>query len=465
MMERQEKVYLILLFMVYMFVYMVSGAFIQAREPGVISAVWIERNYYLRLFFGVVGYYISGEYKSIISHRGAWHRKVFVGISFICCISVIMLAVISSPLLFLFWANLLAVCVGVCGGEVYACMSARLYLTDYMGKVMGFGASAAIILQCLLQRVMGGSIAGALVLAIDFGILAALFMRGDNASDAKRTLEMQESEQISEKTLCRIVGITMFFSCFFMYYNENLLRLIIVKNSILYEIYGWPRIFSIMGYLVVGFVGDIKKRKYVPFAVLCMAIPALITSLLPVTEENYLLIMCIFYICLGALASYVNLVYWSIAPRTKNMTLWAGMGRILMGVTELFWGIMGLSRLSNVTIVVIELFMIIFMIIFMALNGDLSFAEICDIPSEELPVRAVDRMEEYRSVYKLTQKESEVLGYLIFREDTLQEIADSMHISRRVLQRYITSIYEKTGTRTRSGLVLHYMTYDTGTSE
>ena len=38
------------------------------------------------------------------------------------------------------------------------------------------------------------------------------------------------------------------------------------------------------------------------------------------------------------------------------------------------------------------------------------------------------------------------------KEYELQEIADGLFISRRVLQRNISSVYEKTGTKSRIGL-------------
>ena len=44
-------------------------------------------------------------------------------------------------------------------------------------------------------------------------------------------------------------------------------------------------------------------------------------------------------------------------------------------------------------------------------------------------------------------------------EDDLQCIADSLYISRRMVQRYVTSIYEKTETKTRLGLFQRYMNF------
>ena len=48
--------------------------------------------------------------------------------------------------------------------------------------------------------------------------------------------------------------------------------------------------------------------------------------------------------------------------------------------------------------------------------------------------------------------EHEVLELLLSTEDGVQEIADSLYLSRRTLHRYISSIYEKTETKSRIGL-------------
>ena len=65
----------------------------------------------------------------------------------------------------------------------------------------------------------------------------------------------------------------------------------------------------------------------------------------------------------------------------------------------------------------------------------------------------------YAQHCSLTPRETEVLEKLLTTEDGVQEIADSLYISRRMLQRYIASIYEKTETKTRLGLFQRYMSF------
>ena len=63
-----------------------------------------------------------------------------------------------------------------------------------------------------------------------------------------------------------------------------------------------------------------------------------------------------------------------------------------------------------------------------------------------------ERLERYANRCSLTPRETEVLEKLLTTDDDLQGIAGSLFISRRMVQRYVTSIYEKTGTKSRLSL-------------
>ena len=55
-----------------------------------------------------------------------------------------------------------------------------------------------------------------------------------------------------------------------------------------------------------------------------------------------------------------------------------------------------------------------------------------------------------------TEREAEVFNCLVNTEDNVQTIAESLYVSRRTLERYISAIYEKTGVKSRVGLLNLY---------
>lgn len=70
---------------------------------------------------------------------------------------------------------------------------------------------------------------------------------------------------------------------------------------------------------------------------------------------------------------------------------------------------------------------------------------------------------EYRQLYAkhfgLTSRETEVFERLVTSEAGVQEIADELYMSRRCLQRHIASVYKKTNTKSRIGLIQCYIRF------
>ena len=73
--------------------------------------------------------------------------------------------------------------------------------------------------------------------------------------------------------------------------------------------------------------------------------------------------------------------------------------------------------------------------------------------AEKEAVSSSERLEMISEKFSFTPREAEVFGLLVSTEDSLQTIADNLYISRRTLERYVSAIYEKTGAKTRIGLI------------
>ena len=62
----------------------------------------------------------------------------------------------------------------------------------------------------------------------------------------------------------------------------------------------------------------------------------------------------------------------------------------------------------------------------------------------------------FADAHHLTLREREVLQKLLVSDGSVQDIADELYISRASLYRHISSMNEKTGTKTRVGLIQYY---------
>ena len=73
-----------------------------------------------------------------------------------------------------------------------------------------------------------------------------------------------------------------------------------------------------------------------------------------------------------------------------------------------------------------------------------------------------ERLQQFVRAFSLTQRETEVLEVLLVSDENVQEIAERLLISRAALYRHITSINEKTNTKSRIGLVQFYYRFEGG---
>ena len=70
-----------------------------------------------------------------------------------------------------------------------------------------------------------------------------------------------------------------------------------------------------------------------------------------------------------------------------------------------------------------------------------------------------ESLEMFAVSFSLTEREKEVLEVLLVSDENVQDIAETLMISRAALYRHIASLNEKTGTKSRIGLVQFYYRY------
>ena len=75
-----------------------------------------------------------------------------------------------------------------------------------------------------------------------------------------------------------------------------------------------------------------------------------------------------------------------------------------------------------------------------------------DRNEEPSPEKRQERLRAFAQEYQLTPRELDVLAAVTANEQPLKQVADDLGISLRMVQRHLTSIYEKTSTQTRAGL-------------
>ena len=440
-----------------------------------------ELVYYALQIFVILGFLLhAGFARFYVNHKaGPGIRKgiayTVCGLLFAC--AAVLLLTGTDSLFYIIVSMAAALCVGIIGGAAHLQMSLEALAGARIAKQMGFGSAVAVVLQYLLQLGWGVSPLLLLFLLGSLLLLAHLLSGKESGLAAE---EVRKTESTPPRLILFAVLISAVFILFSCFYNETIHHLMIQSGYGAYNVYSWPRLMLVPGYLLFALLGDRTEGRYVPLASLCIMLIALLTVALAGSPETHWLNMCLFYFSIAAFTSYYLLTFWRLAPGTKYPALWAPFGRMLDSGMVLLTGAIHLSALPAAAVLGADLAGGVLVILLMAVNGSLDLRETpvrelaanedaADLPSatasadplpaevSEAPVPFIvlseeETLDRMRAQYDLTPRETEVLRELVLTEDTQSAISERLSIQVRTLQNHVTRIYRKTGVGTRAGL-------------
>lgn len=354
-----------------------------------------------------------------------------------------------------------ALCIGATGALVYYQLAAGADFDSMKGRrdigyVTGLGGALSLLIQMTVQSIPETWYFAELLLLT--AVFAYVLYSTDIAGAAGRGDHSPAPEPQSKWTgrgIC--LGAAVCFMLMLLASYESHMN----RISFAGYFYGWTRMITAVGYLAIGVLFGRARRGAVSVAMVCIALVSVISNLLMLKSgEGWWLHLALFYLVLGTLVAYYNLMFMELSAHTGSPGLWAPMGRILdAGVTSVFTSIGGLLPATDIYSLIMCLALFAGVIIFMAMGGFLSMGaysagtegSVSDTPTA---TSVEDRVGLLAGRYSLTPREREVFTLLVTTEDKNQDIADRLYISRRQLQNHIASIYEKTGANNRAGLLL-----------
>ena len=174
----------------------------------------------------------------------------------------------------------------------------------------------------------------------------------------------------------------------------------------------------------------------------------------------FLVGLIVFYLSAGFFAVFFTSGFMEIARHMKTPELWAGMGRAVNNITAAVIANPVLALLSSdsslaVGILVLVLFVAVSIVAAIYTFQKKTFMEQLVTNAAEA-VSEKEKLRKFSEVFSFTEREAEVFSCLINTEDSIQTIAENLYVSRRTLERYISAIYEKTGVKSRVGLLNLY---------
>ncbi len=191
-----------------------------------------------------------------------------------------------------------------------------------------------------------------------------------------------------------------------------------------------------------------SRRAGMILTVLSLLYPLVVPAL---REDSLMAVLeySLLWIFTGILSVYRFVVFADMAGEDRRFLYLAPMGlfleRLTMGVYIGFSTLFQPSELVNV-VVTVSMFMALLLLFLRLLRLKAAAAALSS--------------EDFAKRYGLTRREAEVFDIILKSDANPKELAAELFISERMLYRHLNSIYEKTGTSSRIGLLLLF--YGTG---
>ena len=389
--------------------------------------------------------YLSYSY---LVRRGLKQKKIIAGAMIGLLFTIAGMFFIKSFAIFILVVFIAAVSNGVLGALAHWSLAMLVYGSPMSGRVVGYAYAAALGLQYVIVHLCRYNRPMALAIGLIITGAAALVFAPPSNWLAKSARHKWGGDLYTPAipvyaiSIACVVALTLAYGLY-----DGVSSNLHAHNGL--NVWAYPRLFSIVGVLSVAWIADIRKRTYLSAAVLCFFTADTTAVLFLRSPASYALSQSLQYLFSGAYIFFLTIIFMDIAPRSKEPTLWAGMGRAVYSAVLmplLFAGRVLFSRFGELPIICISMAIFAVTAALFMLRDRIMAADRADCVK-------LKRLAWLQAKYSLTDREAVVAKELLWNEDTIDTISINLKISRRTCQRDISAIYEKTGAQTRTGLM------------
>ena len=345
---------------------------------------------------------------------------------------------------------------GYTGGAVHYVVALQARDKQYTGRIVGMAIAAAVTLQYLLQTIgkfSGYPIfwqAGTSALALTCAVYLLKAGIGGEMAFSEYPVEQAQRQFPPRGYKLLLIAIVALLN--FMHgMNDGILVRLHAEAAI--DLTDSPRWFYAVGVLLAGALADYRQRRYLAVGTLAAMMGCMISIVLLGSVQTYWFSSSATYFLSGFLAIFFTVVFLDLAPWTRQLALWACMGRILrfafagigavMG--EWVWRVMALNTIITAyTLILMLLLLLVFHIRFLEDN----------VQAAAEPEKTTGHaMDDYKARYALTPRETQVLA-LILEGRAIKEIAMLLGIAERTTKDHIAHILAKTETKNQKELLV-----------
>lgn len=287
-----------------------------------------------------------------------------------------------------------------------------------------------------------------------------------------------EAKAAFRRAVVRLTVATAYLSSVFAALNAGFTTLHAVGAV---DLGDWPRLLLVVSSLVAGALFDLHGRSYMNIGMTCAAILSTLSFFVLIVDGNggnELAATIIFYLGSGFFVVFFTTKYAAVSLYARWSYFWPCMGRVVNNVCSMLVTAPAVAIISSQNVLAaVGAALVMFVGIAITLLGQLGQraddavmqdglplatddlgGDLAPTCSDSEPVEAAEltsdeRLDAFVATFGLTERERDILEVLVVSDQSVQDIATTLFLSRSTLYRHISSINKKTGTASRVALI------------
>ena len=348
--------------------------------------------------------------------------------------------------------------IGMAGSAVHYYLP-RAVAFEHLAKAIGISYAVGIFLQFLNNNLVKNDMAESVVLAVSAAVFSVLLLNAENGMiQAEKSSE--STLEISEHAGLWLILLIMLITCIFSTLDAAVTLRHAAGSA---DVGQWPRLLLAGSGLLAGVFYDSREHRYENILMYCVTV---LSAFCIVVLENggpFFAGLVVFYLSAGFFVVFFTVSFMRLSIRMKCPRLWSGLGRAVNNICAFATGSLSIRLIQSENQMLRDgLLLVLFVlisIVFFIYSNVLYRRKKTEPQSRQIKPGEKESLEMFADSFSLTEREKEVLEVLLVSDENVQDIAETLMISRAALYRHIASLNEKTGTKSRIGLIQFYYRY------
>ena len=445
----------------------------------------------------VIGFFV----RPILYYRRPQAIDATSDITGVLLVSALLLMIMAVQFEVVIAGGLVACCaLGYCGSTAHANLARRFAQTPCLARAVAISYAAGILAQVLNHTVMPAGVLQQFVLIAcaiaQIGLLHGARrakLRDESAPEfelevaelsvdvSERGTKWRDEPEAKAAFQSAVVRLTVATACLTGVFAALNAGLTTSHAAGVIDLGDWPRLLLVVSALAAGILYDLRGRSYMNLIMTCAAMLSTLSFFVLITDSNggnTLAATIIFYLGTGFFVVFFTTKFAAISMYARWAYLWPCMGRVINNVCSLLVTAPAVAIISSQNVLAaVSVVLVLFVGIAISLlgqfgqdgegeaaRGGLALAtddlgvsrapgQADTVPLEAPELSFDDRLSSFVAAYGLTKRERDVLEALVVSDDSVQDVAAALFLSRSTLYRHIASINKKVGTNSRVALI------------